>query len=139
MATTPQPHADVFLGSRLHLPRPLADVTVGLSPQRLLAVASVALLTWINVRGVRTAAIIQTSLTAVKTGALAALILLGLAIGRHAEALAANFGANFWATGGVAVGVAAVGPGVVDSPFSINAWNNAAVSARDLKQAQPHL
>src|SRR6266699_8297 len=55
----------------------------GLSPQRILAVLSVALLTWINVRGVRTAALIQTSLTAIKTGALALLILLGVTIGRN--------------------------------------------------------
>ncbi len=130
---------DVFLGSTLHLPRPLGDVTVGLSPQRLLAVASVALLTWINVRGVRTAAIIQTSLTAVKTGALAALILLGLTIGRHAEALAANFGANFWATGGVAVGVAAVGAAMVGSLFSMDAWNNVGFAGSELKQPERDL
>src|SRR6266571_3697069 len=81
---------DVFLGSTVHFPQPIGDVAVGLSPQRLLAVLSVALLTWINVRGVRTAALIQTSLTAVKTAALAALILLGLTVGRHAEAIAAG-------------------------------------------------
>src|SRR5437879_5571076 len=101
---------DVFLGTTVHLPQPFGDVAVGLSPQRLLAVASVVALTWINVRGVRTAALIQTSLTTVKTAALAALILLGLSIGRHADALAANFGATFWATGG---GSATVGLGVV--------------------------
>jgi APA family basic amino acid/polyamine antiporter len=130
---------DVFLGSTLHLPRPLGDVTVGLSPQRLLAVASVALLTWINVRGVRTAAIIQTSLTAVKTGALAALILLGLTIGRNAEALGANFGTNFWATGGVAVGVAAVGAAMVGSLFSMDAWNNVGFAGSELKQPERDL
>src|SRR5881397_2085804 len=91
---------DVFLGFTMHFPRPIGDIAVGLSPQRILAVLSVALLTWINVRGVRTAALIQTSLTAIKTGALALLILLGITIGRNAEALAANFGGNFWATGG---------------------------------------
>src|SRR5213080_3896711 len=104
---------DVFLGSTVHFPQPIGDVAVGLSPQRLLAVLSVALLTWINVRGVRTAALIQTSLTAVKTAALAALILLGLTVGRHAEAIAANFGVNFWASGGVAVGLGAIGAGVL--------------------------
>ena len=130
---------DVFLGSTLHLPKPLGDVAVGLSPQRLLAVASVALLTWINVRGVRTAAIIQTSLTAIKTGALAALILLGLTIGRHAEALAANFGTNFWATGGVAVGVAAVGAAMVGSLFSMDAWNNVGFAGSELKQPERDL
>src|SRR6266852_1319232 len=130
---------DVFLGSTLHLPKPLGDVAVGLSPQRLLAVASVALLTWINVRGVRTAAIIQTSLTVIKTGALAALILLGLTIGRHAEALAANFGTSFWATGGVAVGVAAVGAAMVGSLFSMDAWNNVGIAGSELKQPERDL
>src|SRR2546429_1796173 len=91
---------DVFLGSTVHFPQPIGDVAVGLSPQRLVAVLSVALLTWINVRGVRTAALIQTSLTAVKTAALAALILLGLTAGRHPDAVAANFGGNLWATAG---------------------------------------
>src|SRR5437870_1784582 len=83
---------DVFLGTTVHFPLPIGDVAVGLSPQRIFAVASVAALTWINVRGVRTAAIIQTSLTTIKTAALAALILLGLSIGRHADALAAILG-----------------------------------------------
>src|SRR2546427_8399310 len=100
---------DVFLGTTVHFPLPIGDVAVGLSPQRIFAVASVAALTWINVRGVRTAAIIQTSLTTIKTAALAALILLGLSIGRHADALAANFGANFWATGSATVGLGVIG------------------------------
>src|SRR6266581_2853585 len=99
---------DVFFGFTMHFPKPIGDIAVGLSPQRILAVLSVALLTWINVRGVRTAALIQTSLTAIKTGALALLILLGITIGRNAEALAANFGANFWATGGAAVGLGTI-------------------------------
>src|SRR5437867_10124777 len=80
---------NVFFGFTMHFPQPIGDIAVGLSPQRILAIASIALLTWINVRGVLTAAIIQTTLTAVKTGALALLILLGLTIGRHPEALAA--------------------------------------------------
>src|SRR3989441_243095 len=83
---------DVFFGFTMHFPKPIGDIAVGLSPQRILAVLSVALLTWINVRGVRTAALIQTSLTAIKTGALALLILLGITIGRNAEALAAILG-----------------------------------------------
>src|SRR5690349_18478712 len=101
--------ADVFhgWGTTVHFPAPLGDILVGVSPQRLFAIASIVLLTWINVRGVKTAAFIQTSLTAVKTAALAALILLGITIGRNAEAIAANFGSNFWSTGGWVVGVGA--------------------------------
>jgi len=130
---------DVFLGSTVHFPQPIGDVTVGLSPQRLFAVASLVVLTWINVRGVRTAAIIQTSLTAIKTAALAALILLGLTIGRHADALAANFGASFWATGGAAVGLAAVGAAMVGSLFSMDAWNNVGFAGSELKEPRKDL
>ena len=86
--------AETFLG--FTLPLPSGPIEVGLSPQRVLAIVSIIVLTWINIRGVRTAALIQTSLTAIKAAALGALILLGLIIGRNAEAIAANFGANFW-------------------------------------------
>src|SRR5213080_3084057 len=130
---------DVFLGSTVHFTQPIGDVAVGLSPQRLLAVLSVALLTWINVRGVRTAALIQTSLTAVKTAALAALILLGLTVGRHAEAIAANFDGNFWASGGVAVGLGAIGAAMVGSLFSMDAWNNVGFAGSELTQPERDL
>src|SRR5207237_8866209 len=100
---------DVFLGSTVHFPQPIGDVAVGLSPQRILAVVSVALLTWINVLGVRMAALIQTSLTAVKTAALAGLILLGITVGRHADPIAANLGCQLLATGRGAVRIGTVG------------------------------
>jgi APA family basic amino acid/polyamine antiporter len=74
---------DVFVGGTITFPQPIGAITVGLSPQRVLAVVSIAVLTWINVRGVRTAAIIQTSLTAIKTAALGGLVILGLTIGRN--------------------------------------------------------
>src|SRR6059036_2246250 len=96
---------DVSLGTTLHLPQPIGDIAVGFSRQRIFAIASIVLLTWINVRGVRTAAFIQTTLTAIKTATLAGLILLGFTIGRNAEAIAANFGANFWAGGGLSLAV----------------------------------
>src|SRR5690242_9420485 len=130
---------DVFFGTTLHFPKPIGDIAVGLSPQRILAVISVIVLTWINVRGVRTAAIIQTTLTAVKTGALGLLTLLGLTIGRHAEALAANFGPNFWATGSVAVGLGAIGAAMVGSLFSMDAWNNVGFAGSELKNAERDL
>src|SRR6266699_3093878 len=130
---------EVFFGFTMHFPKPIGDIAVGLSPQRILAVLSVALLTWINVRGVRTAALIQTSLTAIKTGALALLILLGVTIGRNAEALAANFGGSFWATGGAAVGLGTIGAAMVGSLFSMDAWNNVGFAGSELKNAQRDL
>src|SRR5712691_10535469 len=79
----PSLSAEVFpgWGTTLHLPPPIGDILVGVSPQRLFAIASIIVLTWINVRGVKTAAFIQTTLTIIKTTALAALILLGVSVG----------------------------------------------------------
>lgn len=131
---------DVFLGTTLHFPLPIGDIAVGLSPQRILAIVSIAVLTWINVRGVRTAAFIQTSLTAIKTAALAALIVLGITIGRNAEAIAANFGAGFWPAEGLSLAVLPViGAAMVGSLFSMDAWNNVGFASGELKQPEKDL
>src|SRR5918912_1571277 len=95
------PRADVC-AAWLGCTDPANAIQLGLTPQRLVAILSIAVLTWINVRGVREGKLVQTSLTIVKTSALAILILLGLTIGRNATAIAANFaGGSF--TGGVSV------------------------------------
>ena len=131
---------DVFLGTTLHLPQPIGDIAVGLSPQRIFAILSIALLTWINVRGVRTAAFIQTSLTAIKTVALAALILLGITIGRNAVALASNFGPTFWPVGGLTLSVLPViGAAMVGSLFSMDAWNNVGFASGEMKNPEKDL
>src|SRR5687767_6012709 len=67
-------------------------IQLGLTPQRLVALITVWILTWINLRGVKEGKLVQTTLTIVKTSALIILILLGLTIGRNASAIAANFG-----------------------------------------------
>src|SRR5438477_8610161 len=126
---------DVFLGTTLHVPAPIGDIAVGFSRQRIFAILSIVVLTWINLRGVRTAAFIQTSLTAIKTAALAALILLGLTIGRNAAAIAANFGPAFWPTEGLTVALLPVlGAAMVGSLFSMDAWNNVGFAAGELKE-----
>src|SRR5881394_2749608 len=131
---------DVFLGTTVHFPQPIGDIAVGLSPQRIFAILSIALLTWINLRGVRTAAFIQTSLTAIKTVALAALILLGITIGRNAVAITANFGPNFWAGGALTLAILpVVGAAMVGSLFSMDAWNNVGFASGELKNPEKDL
>src|SRR3989442_13291107 len=131
---------DVFLGGTVAFPQPIGPITVGLSPQRLLAIASVVVLTWVNVRGVKTAAFIQTTLTAIKTAALAALILLGLTVGRNAAAIAANFGPDFWPAGGLTAALLPVlGAAMVGSLFSMDAWNNVGFAAGELKHPERDL
>jgi basic amino acid/polyamine antiporter, APA family len=123
---------EVFLGTTINLGS--GPILVGLSPQRLFAIASVLLLTWINVRGVRTAALIQTSLTAIKTASLAILIVLGLTIGHNAAAAAANFGSGFWPAGGLTLAIfPVIGAAMVGSLFSMDAWNNVGFAGSELK------
>jgi APA family basic amino acid/polyamine antiporter len=127
---------DVHLGLTLALPS--GAIRVGLSPQRLLAVAAVVLLTWINVRGVRTAASLQTSITIVKVAALLGLIGVGLVFGRHAEAIRANFGPGFaGSTGGACL--PALGAAMVGALFSMDAWNNVGFAAGELARPRRDL
>src|SRR2546425_199638 len=80
-----------------------------------------------------------TLVVVIQAGALALLILLGVTIGRNAEALAANFGGAFWATGGAAVGLGTIGAAMVGSLFSMDAWNNVGFAGSELKNAQRDL
>jgi APA family basic amino acid/polyamine antiporter len=129
-----------FCASLLGCTDPANAIQLGLSPQRLVALASIAVLTWINLRGVREGKLVQTSLTLIKTGALALLIILGLTVGRNATAMAANFGRNFG--GGVDVTgafVVAFGAALVGSLFSSDAWNNVTFAAAEVQNPKRNL
>lgn len=134
------PQADLCVAA-LGCTDPANAIQLGLTPQRLVALISVAVLTWINLRGVREGKIVQTTLTVVKTGALILLILLGLTLGRNAEAIAANFSAgsfmgNVDLTGGFVV---VFGAALVGSLFSSDAWNNVTFAAAEVKEPQRNL
>jgi len=106
----------------------------------LIAVISIWVLTWINLRGVKEAKIVQTTLTIVKTGALAALILLGLTIGRHPEAISANFAnGNFNPVAFTPAFVIAFGSALVGSLFASDAWNNVTFAAAEVHSPQRNL
>ena len=126
---------------QFHLATPGGPVDLGLSPQRLVALLSVAVLTWVNVRGVREGKVVQTTLTVVKTGALALLIVLGLTVGRSATALAGNFDFGRF-VGGVDLGSAfaiAFGAALVGSLFSSDAWNNVTFAAAEVQNPRRNL
>jgi APA family basic amino acid/polyamine antiporter len=123
---------EVFLGGTVTLPS--GPIEVGLSAQRLFAILSIVVLTWINYRGVRTAAILQTSLTLIKVATLAALVLLGALLFRKPEVVAANFSMPFL-PGGVSflAFLPVIGAGMVGSLFAMEAWNNVGFAADELK------
>jgi APA family basic amino acid/polyamine antiporter len=134
------PHADVCVGL-LGCSDPANAIKLGLSPQRLVALISIIILTWINLRGVREAKIVQTTLTVVKTGALVLLILLAVTIGRNATAIGANFsGGNFFGNVDVtSLFVIGFGGALVGSLFSSDAWNNVTFAAAEVENPQRNL
>ncbi|HEU4587071.1 MAG TPA: amino acid permease [Gemmatimonadales bacterium] len=129
---------DVFL-SLGSLSMPGGQIQLGLSPQRIVALVMVAVLTWVNVRGVRLGAAIQSGFTVAKVGALAGLILLGLTIFRRPEVSAANFG-TFWGTGDWSLAVLPViGAAMVGALFSSDAWNNVTFAAAEVRDPRKNL
>lgn len=139
---------DVFAGIK-GVQMPGGTIDLGLSNQRLVGIVIIALLTWVNLRGLREAKWIQTSFTIAKTGALAALILLGVTVGRNIDAVTANFG-SFWTgeLGGEPVSLlgmtvplvlTAFGSAMVGSLFSSDAWNNVTFAAAEVRRPERNL
>lgn len=123
---------DVFVGGTVQLPS--GPIEVGLSAQRVFAILSIVVLTWINYWGVRTAAFIQTSLTFIKVATLVALVLLGAVLFRKPEVVAANFSMAFRPEGGsLLMLLPAIGAAMVGTLFAMDAWNNVGFAADELK------
>jgi basic amino acid/polyamine antiporter, APA family len=129
----------------------LGPYNVGLNHQNLLSLAMIVFLTWVNLRGLRTGAVIQNIFTVAKTAALAALVLVGVFFST-AAARAANF-SHFWgnirlaASHPYVVGdhtvwistVTLVGVAMVGSLFACDAWNNVTFTAAEVKNPSRNL
>jgi basic amino acid/polyamine antiporter, APA family len=115
---------------------------ISLSTAPLVGVLVIVLLTWTNSRGLQYGKIVQNVFTTAKVGAIAALILAGLFLGRNAEA-AANF-TDFFRVGtfdaslGVAAGsvfglVVAICVAQSGSLFSADAWHDVTFIAGEVR------
>jgi basic amino acid/polyamine antiporter, APA family len=136
-------------------PMVLGNVDTGLNTQNLVAILAVVALSVINIFGLKTGALIQNVLTFAKVSALLGLALLGLFIGRNAQAVAANFQGNFWHNASLgaqhAVQMGVGGPTVlvgtltilavaqVGALFSADAWNNVTFTAGEVKNPSRNL
>jgi APA family basic amino acid/polyamine antiporter len=132
------PHADICVEA-LGCTGPKEAIQLGLSPQRVVALAIVWLLTWVNLRGVRGGKLVQTTLGVVKALSLGLLVILALTVGRNQQALTANFGSN---VPGPTLGSAFVvtfGAALVGSLFSADAWNNVTFAAAEVKNPRRNL
>jgi basic amino acid/polyamine antiporter, APA family len=116
-----------------------------LSTAQLLGLAMIALLTFMNTRGLNLGKIVQNIFTTAKTGGLIALILLGIIVGFRSGAGSANF-SDLWTLRG---NLDEVGPGLTavtafglfvgicvtqtQSLFSADAWNNITFIAGEVR------
>ncbi len=126
---------------------------ISLSTAQLVGVLLIVLLTFMNTRGLRLGKLVQNVFTITKTGALIALIVLGIVIGlTSGTAASGNFG-NFWAIRGK---LQDVGPGGLtamttfglfvgicvsqtNSLFSADAWNNITFTAGEVKNPKRNI
>src|ERR1700730_12341319 len=124
---------------------------LSVSTAQLLRLAMIALLTFMNTRGLRLGKIVQNIFTAAKTGALIALVLLGIIVGLRSGAGAENF-KDFWTLRG---GLQEVGAGLTaatafglfvgicvaqtQSLFSADAWNNITFTAGEVVNPRRHV
>jgi basic amino acid/polyamine antiporter, APA family len=136
-------------------PMVLGNMDVGLNTQNLVAIAMIALLSVVNIFGVKTGAFVQVVFTTAKVAGLLGLILFGIWAGSNHAALAANFGAHFWLHAGlgalhkIPVGTAGatalvttitvVAVAQVGSLFSADAWNNVTFTAGEVRNPQRNL
>jgi APA family basic amino acid/polyamine antiporter len=124
-----------------------------ISAAQVLAIVSIVVLTWLNMRGLRTGKTIQGIFTVTKTIALGGLILLGFVVGANAVAVKANLGA-FWKASwthmasGQIVSVeplsglmllAAIGAAMVGSLFASDEWYTVTYIAGEVKNPRKNI
>ncbi|HVG38803.1 MAG TPA: amino acid permease, partial [Pyrinomonadaceae bacterium] len=128
-----------------------SNYALSLSTAQLVGVLLIALLTWMNTRGLKLGKLVQNVFTTAKTGALLALILLGLVVGYNAVAANGNFG-DLWTvrgnlqnvgqglTAATAFGLfVAVCVAQTNSLFSADAWNNITFTAGEVKNPKRNI
>jgi APA family basic amino acid/polyamine antiporter len=123
------------------------------SAAQALAIVSIAVLTWLNMRGLRTGKTIQGIFTVTKTAALGGLILLGFIVGANAAAIKANL-AGLWKASWTHIAsgqivsieplsgimlLAAIGAAMVGSLFASDEWYSVTYIAGEVKNPRRNI
>jgi APA family basic amino acid/polyamine antiporter len=124
-----------------------------LSTAQFVGIAMIAVLTWMNTRGLKLGKLVQNTFTFAKTGSLLGLIVLGLIVGLtwHGDIVRENFG-DLWTVRGSLQDVgggltAAAGFGLfvgicvaqTNSLFSSDAWNNITFTAGEVRDPKRNI
>ncbi len=116
--------------------------TIGLSGERLGAIAVIVLLTWTNLRGLDMGKLVQNVFTSAKVLSLLFIIVVGCLLARNAEAVRANFSslAVFFGSRPMSLSYAgAFGAAMVGGLFSLDAWANVTFTASEVKNPRRDL
>jgi APA family basic amino acid/polyamine antiporter len=135
---------DRYLVAPIHIS---SHYSLSLSTAQLLGMAVIGLLTFSNTLGLRYGKLIQNVFTVAKTGALCALIVLGVFMGRNAAAIHANLADPWHAHGIDSLGgglTAATSFGLfvaiclsqTGSLFAADSWHNIAFAAGEVKRPE---
>jgi len=116
--------------------------TIGLSGERLGAIAVIVLLTWTNLRGLEMGKLVQNVFTSAKVLSLLFIIVVGCLFARNPEALRANFSSFevFLGSRQMSLSYAgAFGAAMVGGLFSLDAWANVTFAASEVKNPRRNL
>jgi APA family basic amino acid/polyamine antiporter len=116
--------------------------SVGLSGERVGAIAIIAVLTTVNLRGLNLGRIVQNVFTSAKVLSLLFIIALGCVVAPNAAAMRANFGSlsRFTGTREFSSGLlAAFGAAMVGALFSSDAWANVTFTASEVHNPSRNL
>jgi APA family basic amino acid/polyamine antiporter len=115
---------------------------LSLSRAQLVAAAVIALLTWVNMRGVREGAFVQNVFTVLKVGAIVVLVLVGFASGKGSTSHFAPLAGNALGSHALAVGIGflpAVGVAMSKALFAYDAWNTVTFAAGEVREPERNL
>ncbi len=127
----------------------LGDSGFQLTSQRLLAILSIILLTFINTKGVKEGKTVQNIFSTTKIAAIGLLIILGFLLGANADVIAQNFSSIFdasstykvddtWVTTSIGFFgiIVALGVTQVGTLFSSDSWNGLTFAGDEVVNAE---
>ncbi|HEY5242831.1 MAG TPA: amino acid permease [Polyangiaceae bacterium] len=111
-----------------------------LSRAQLVAVAVIAVLTWVNMRGVREGAFVQNVFTVLKVGAIAVLVAVGFGSGKGSFTHFSPLSGTELGAKGLQLGLlAAMGVAMSKALFAYDAWNTVTFTAEEVRDPQRNL
>jgi APA family basic amino acid/polyamine antiporter len=111
-----------------------------LSRAQIVAVGVIAVLTWVNARGVREGAVVQNVFTVLKVGAIALLVLVGFTSGKGSFSNFAPLVGTELGQEGLKIGfLAAAGVAMSKALFAYDAWNTVTFAAEEVRDPERSL